>query len=317
MRPALLALALTVTGCSFFYGIGLRFVYDHQDLPEANAIADVPYVEGSDDPKHRLNLFVPLADSVRQRLWPTVVYVHGGSWIEGDRGLRFGGEDLYGNIGRYFAARGIGAAVISYRLQPRVTWREQVSDVARAVAEVREQVSARGGDPNAVVLMGHSAGGHLIGHVALDREVQEAAGLPRGAVCGAIPVSAAALDLRDRESYAIAKNYPFYQARFAPPGTPRRESAPPAPEAWEAEASVAPLVTAEAPPFLVIYAEGDYPALIRQSTLFARTLAGAGVEHEVLELPGSSHERIIAALSQDGYYAGPAMVAFVRGLECG
>lgn len=317
LRLAALALLLPLGGCTAVEGLALSFVYQPQELPSRNVTEDIVYVEGSYDPKHTLDLFMPLASEVRQRPWPTVIYVHGGGWVEGDKDLTFGGQDLYGNIGRYFAARGIGAATVNYRLQPGATWREQVSDVARAVAEVREQVRASGGDPDALVLMGHSAGGHLIGRVALDRTAQEAAGIPPEAVCGAIPVSAAALDLRDRESFEIADNYPYYQTRFAPEGTTKAETAPLAPEAWQGEASVAPLLSPDAPPFLVIYAEGDYPALIRQNEVFVSALEASGVPHEVTVVPGSSHERIIAALSQDGYYAGPAMLDFVRGLDCG
>ncbi|MEL6615294.1 MAG: alpha/beta hydrolase [Bacteroidota bacterium] len=317
MRALLLALLLPLTGCTAVEGLALSFVYQPQDLPSRNVTDDIVYVEGSDDPKHTLDVFRPLTKEVRQRPWPTVVYVHGGGWVEGDKDLTFGGQDIYGNIGRYFAGRGIGAATVNYRLQPGATWREQVSDVARAVAEVRRQVQASGGDPNGLVLMGHSAGGHLIGRVALDRATQEAAGLPPEAICGAIPVSAAALDLRDRESFVIADNYPYYRTRFAPPGTPEAETAPLAPEPWQGEASVAPLLSPEAPPFLVLYAEGDYPALIRQNEVFADALEASGVPHEVVIVPGSSHERILGALSQDDYVAGPAMLDFVRGLSCG
>ena len=316
MRLLAFLLLLPLAGCTAVTGIALDFVYDHQDLPPENVQNDVSYVEDSLDPKHRLNLFMPLADSVRQRPWPTVVFVHGGGWTTGDKDLTFGGEDIYGNIGRFFAARGMGAATVSYRLQPGATWQEQVSDVARAVAEVRRRVTASGGDPNGLVLMGHSAGAHLIDRVALDRSAQEAAGIPPGAICGAISVSGAALDLRDRESFEIADNYPYYQTRFAPAGTAKMETAPLAPEPWQTEASVVPLLTPEAPPFLVIYAEGDYPALIRQNELLIDALHASGVPHEVAIEPGNSHERIIATLSKEGKAAGPAMLGFVRGLSC-
>ena len=322
MTPTLsrlaLLLLLPLAGCQTVERIGLSFVYDHQDLPEANVTHDVPYVPGSSDPKHRYNLFLPLADSVREgaRGWPTVVYVHGGGWTEGDRDLTFGGEDIYGNIARFFAARGIGAATVSYRLQPQATWREQVADVARATAAVRERVEAEGGNPDGIVLMGHSAGGHLVSRVAVDAEARREAGIPEGAVCGVIPVSAAALDLRDRESFLIAENYGYYQRRFDPTGAPLQELPPDEVRPWQTQASVAPLLTTSAPPFLIVYAEGDYPALVRQSEIFLAALAEAGVPGEEAVVPGSSHERIIAALSRDDGVAGPAMLRFVRGLEC-
>lgn len=312
-----LSLLVALPGCTLLYRTALTFVYEHQDLPRENVRDDLPYVDGSDDPKHRYNLFLPERDAVRTRPWPTVIYVHGGSWIEGDRDLTFGGEDVYGNIGRFFASRGIGAAVISYRLQPQATWREQVGDVARATAAIRGRIVEEGGNPNAIVLMGHSAGGHLASHVALDEEVRDEAGIPAGTVCGVIPVSGAAYDLTDRRSFEIKPNFEFYGARFGMPGVTYPEMPSETPEPWQVEASVVPLVSPEAPPFLVLYAEGDYPALIRQAEVLLGVLDEAGVPHEEVVVPGSSHERIIAALSRDDYVAGPAMLRFVRGLDCG
>ncbi|MEM6326967.1 MAG: alpha/beta hydrolase [Bacteroidota bacterium] len=313
---ALLLLLVALPGCSLVYRLALPFVYDHADLPDENVRLALPYVDGSDDPKHRYNLFLPLADSVRAEPWPTVIYVHGGGWTEGDRDLRFGGEDLYGNIGRFFASRGIGAAVISYRLQPGATWREQVHDVARATAAIRERVRQEGGHPDGLVLMGHSAGAHLASHVALDPKVRNAAGLPEAAVCGVIPVSGAAYDLTDTRSFEIRPNYPYYVQRFAPPGGEHSETVPAEPAPWQVAASVVPLLTPEAPSFQVLYAEGDYPALIRQAEVLLGALDRANVPHEEVIVPGSSHERIIAALSKADYVAGPAMLRFVRGLEC-
>ena len=320
MRPALLLAALVgLSGCVLAERAVVGFVYDKARVPEANVREDLAYVDGpeADPKKHRLDLFLPVADSVRARPWPTVVFVHGGSWIEGDKDLTFGGQDVYGNVGRFFAAHGIGGAVISYRLQPGVVWQEQVHDVARAVARVRELVAEEGGNPDALVLAGHSAGGHLVARVAVDAPAQARAGLDGAAVCGVVPVSAAGLDLEDRRTYEIADNYDFYTRRFAPPGTPVTEAIPEAPAPWQREASTLPLVTAAAPPFLILYAGGDYPALIHQAGLLAERLAAVGVPHETVVVPGRSHARIIPTLSRDDQTAGPAMLAFVRGLRCG
>lgn len=309
------AAAVAATGCGALYAVGIRLVYDEAALPAANVRAGLAYVEGSPDPKHRLNLFLPLADSVRAGPWPVVVFVHGGGWTTGDRDFRFGGEDLYNNVGRYLAQRGIGAAVVSYRLLPDVRWPAQVEDVARAAAWVRGHVAAYGGDPDALFLMGHSAGAQLATRVALDADAQAAAGLPPGAVCGAIPVSGAALDLTDRETFALEDDFDYYSARFSDDGVARAE--PPAePAAWQVAASPLRLVRPGAPPFLILYAGGETGALQRQSRLLDGALRGAGVESRVVVVPGQSHTRIVPTLSRDDRTAGPAVVAFVRAQRC-
>ncbi len=306
-----------LAGCQTITGIGLSFVYDRADLPGANVRMNLPYVDGSTDDKQRLNLFLPLADSVRGEAWPTVVFVHGGGWTEGDRNFEFGGEDLYNNIGRFFASRGIGAAVVSYRLLPGATLQDQVADVARATARTRALVARQGGDPDALILMGHSAGGHLASYVALDADVQYAAGLPRGAVCGVIPVSAAALDLTDRRSFEIADDFDYYGTRFGPRGESFGELPPAGPPSqWQIDASILPLVDSNAPPFLILHAGGDYPALIRQAELLVAALGEADVSAQYVVVPGKSHARIIPTLSRDDQTAGPAMLRFVRGLNC-
>ncbi|HIG74024.1 MAG TPA: alpha/beta hydrolase [Bacteroidetes bacterium] len=316
LRLAPLALAVLLTGCQPFQRVALSFVYEPAELPDANVTDGLPYVDGSGNPKHRFTFFAPLADSVREAEWPTVVFVHGGGWTEGDRAQTFGGEDIYGNIGRFFAARGIGAATVSYRLQPEATWREQVHDVARAVEAVRQRAEAEGGNPEALVLMGHSAGAHLVTRVAVDEEEQARAGLPEAAVCGVMPISGAAFDLTDRRAFEIGENYDYYGARFGPPGE-YPELPPEGPPAeWQTEASIVPFLDADEPPFLVVYAEGDYPALIRQAEVLLGALAERGIAHEEVIVPGSSHSRIVAALSRDDYVAGPAMLRFVRGLDC-
>ena len=50
------------------------------------------------------------------------MFVHGGNWDSGDKNDRAGGADVYANIGRFDAARGLGVAVDNYRLQPAVAW---------------------------------------------------------------------------------------------------------------------------------------------------------------------------------------------------
>lgn len=304
-RWLMLALALVASGCSVIYGVAIGFVYDEVELPGAQVVHDIRYVEDSDLEKHRLNLFLPTADSVRSNPWPTVIFVHGGGWTEGDKDLTFGGADIYGNIGRYFATRGIGAATVNYRLLHDVAWPEQIDDVAAAVSWVGEHIELYGGDPDALFLMGHSAGAQLATRVALDPEA-----LPDTEafdVCGVIAVSGAAYDLVDEETYALSNDPAYYDRRFNPTGTDAD---------WQTDASPIRFAAADAPPFLILYAGGESKALQRQSRLLDAALTEAGAESEVVVVPRQSHERIILTLSRDDQTAGPAMLAFVRRARC-
>ena len=146
--------ALFLAGCQPALWVGIQFVYDEADLPAGQIKKDLAYAEGpsADPEKHRLDLFLPAPS---EENWPTVIFVHGGGWTEGDKDLRVGYQDVYGNIGRFFAARGIGAAVINYRLLgDGVQWPAQIEDVARATAYVHDHIAEYGGDPAALFLMG-------------------------------------------------------------------------------------------------------------------------------------------------------------------
>ena len=314
LLPLLAPVVVFAAGCGLVNAVGIDFFYDEVRLPEANVHLGLAYAD-DDDPKHRLNLFLPLADSVRAAPWPVVVFVHGGGWTTGDRDYTFGGEDLYNNIGRFFAQHGIGTATVSYRLMPGATWRAQVDDVAAAVGWVHAHIGDYGGDPNGLFLMGHSAGAYLAAYATLDADVLRRTHVPPDAVCGVMPVSGAALDLTDRETYALEDDFDYYSWRFSPERIARDE--PPAePFAWQVEASPITHVRADAPPFLMLFAGGETEALQRQSRLLAAALRRMGVETRIVVVPGQSHTRIVPTLSRADKTAGPAMLAFVRAQTC-
>lgn len=284
--------------------VGIPFLYREATLPAERTVLDVPYRIGlgADPERHRLDLFLPEGSG-----WPVLVFVHGGGWTSGDRALRVGGADVYRNIGRFYAGHGIGVAVISYRLQPGSDWRAQIDDVAHAVSWVHANIGAYGGDPDALVLAGHSAGAHLAAEVALDRGRLEALGVDPTSVCGLVSVSGAALDLEDAETYAVGADPAYYEARLGtddPSGD------------WRREASVVRWVDAEAPPSLVIYAGGESRALQRQARVLYQAFVAAGAPSRLLEVPGEDHSRIVLTLSRDDKTAGPAILQFIQNLPC-
>lgn len=307
-----LVLTLGLGGCGLAKSLGVGIFYDEADLPEENVRRDLAYLPDG-LPKHRLNLFLPLADSVRQRPWPVLVFVHGGGWTEGDRDLTYGGADLYNNVGRFFAARGIGTAVISYRLLPDVRWPAQVEDVAAALAWVQNHAADWGGDPDAVTLMGHSAGGQLSARVAYDEDARQRAGARPA--CGVVVVSGAALDLVDPATWETGTEFDYYSVRFSP-SRERLDGPPAEPYAWQREASPVTYVTPEAPPTLIVTARGEGDLFRTQADALERTLGAAGVPTTRTVMPSRTHELGVPDLSRDDRVVGPATVDFVRGLDC-
>jgi len=122
------------------------------------ATRDVDYW-GDHGRRHRLDIY-------RSRLAPpekapVMVYVHGGAWVIGEK--REQGKPMMFEL----VARGWVCVAINYRLSPKATWPDQIVDVKRAIAWVKEHIADYGGDPGFVAISGGSAGGHLCALLAL------------------------------------------------------------------------------------------------------------------------------------------------------
>lgn len=292
----LLLCCLPLTGgCALVKSAGMSVLYRKAPLAENRILRDLPYIAGSNSPQQRLDLFLPAGTG-----WPVMVFVHGGGWTEGDKGYRFAGQDVYGNIGRFYAARGIGVAVINYRLQPQAAWRDQVEDVARATAWVARHAPDYGGDPHRLFLFGHSAGGHLAAYAASDAPLRRRWGLPE--LAGVIGVSGAAYDLTDMQTYRLGHKIAYYAGVFNPDGKD--------PD-WQKHGSPATRIGRNSPPFLLLVAEGDDASMRRQSSHFHDLLSSRGIPNEFIIVPGQSHTRIVLTLSRPDKTTAPAILRFV------
>jgi arylformamidase len=301
-RRVLASLLLVTPGLLFSGYVAVRrarlaVLYKPASLPESQVLRDIPYRDGSIDPKHRLDLFLPQGTD-----WPVLTFVHGGGLNSGDKRLRVCGSDVYGNIGRFYAAQGIGVAVINYRLQPRVNWRAQAEDVAHALAWVSSHVGTYGGNSKQLFVGGHSAGAHLAARVALDPNPLASLGLSPALLSGVILVSGAGFDLGDTRTYELGQRLRDYEARFRC-GDPT--------ENWRSAASPITCVTPGAPPFLILYAEGEPESLQRQSQLLHAALQREQVPSQLLVVPGEDHSRIVLTLSRADKTSAPAILKFI------
>lgn len=296
---ALLALlALPLAGCGTVKGILIRTIMDKSRLPDQQIERDLAY--GSHE-RHRLDLFRPAGAG-----WPLMVFVHGGSWKAGDKELKVGSFDPYQNIGRFYAARGVGVAVINYRLQPAASWRDQVEDVALATAWLADNVAARGGDPHRIFLAGHSAGSQLISYVAA-APPWLAPKLGNARICGVIPVSGAGYDLADQETYHLGADPKFYEGAF-------RNGQPDG--VWQREASVTSNLRPGLPPFLIYFGGKEWPSLRWQNELFAKALRQAGAPVSLHVIPKLVHARMALAMSDEKRPLAPDILRFIGQQSC-
>ncbi len=92
---------------------------------------------------------------------PVLVFVHGGSWLEGSK-------DIYKFMAESLTRAGLTAVIPNYRLHPGIKFPDPVIDTTKAVAWTAREYSGR-----PIFLMGHSAGGYNILMTALDPQFLE------------------------------------------------------------------------------------------------------------------------------------------------
>lgn len=200
---------------------------------------------------------------------PVILFVHGGSWNSGS-------PADYGFVARGLAPEGFVVVLAGYRLHPRVHFPAMLEDTAAAVAWTRANVARHGGDPNRIVLMGHSAGAYNVVMTALDRQWLGREGLPDTAVAGVI---------------GLAGPYDFYpfdsdstRASFGEATDPERTQP-------------VNFVRADAPPLLLLTGEADTTVKPRNTRALARAMAEAGGGAWAGFYPGKDHADILLTLA--------------------
>ncbi len=254
-------------------------VYDVRRVP------DVAYYEGPDaDPiKHKLDLYLP----VGKKDFPVIFFIHGGAWRHGDKGWL----GIYRGLGTSWARHGIGAVVINYRLTPKVRHPEHIKDVARAYAWTYRNMVRYGGRPDQIFVGGHSAGGHLAALLATDDRYLKAEGLTLKTIRGVMPMSGV---------YDIADHIGVLDAAFGPDRKAHRDASPLC------------HARADAPPFLIIYADHDLPLCGKETAeAFGKALRDKGCTARCLEVVQRNHMTVLLGASKDADPVARAIRAFV------
>jgi arylformamidase len=159
---------------------------------EPKAYRGLAYSE-PEDKLQMLDVFAP----AEGKNHPVVIYVHGGGWHSGDK------AEVH-NKPKALTDQGFILASINYRLWTppwskgfpgTVTLKNQAQDIAKAIRWVRDHAKDYGGDPAALIVMGHSAGAHLAALVCTDERYLKAEGLSLAAIKGCVPIDGDSYDL--------------------------------------------------------------------------------------------------------------------------
>jgi acetyl esterase/lipase len=251
----------------------------------------LPYA-GTKSERQSLDVYAP---STGKGL-PVVVWVHGGGWQAGDK------KEVHKKP-QAFADKGFVFISINYRLLgDKVTIKQMAQDVAKAIRWAHDHAKDYGGDPNTLLVMGHSAGAQLAALVCTDDRYLKAEGLPLSVVKGCVPVDGDTYDVPLQIRTVEKKRAAIYRVKF---GT----------EAMQKELSAVTHVAKgkNIPPFLILHV-ADHPETRAQSRRLAKALQEAGVPAKAFPAEGKNHTTINNDLGLPGDRPTEELFKFLSGV---
>jgi len=245
-----------------------------QTAQAGDIVKDIAY---GPDPAQRLDVYKPAAP--RDGAAPVIVMVHGGGWRVGDKS----NSRVVGNKAEHFLAQGFVFISVNNRLVPDADPVQQADDVAAALAFAQGKAHDWGGDPDKFILMGHSAGAHLVALVSAD----PARALNKGARAwrGTVSLDSGAYDV---PAIMGQRHFRLYDQAFGAD-----------PAFWRAASPLYQLKTG-APPMLLVCSSKRVIAC-PESQRFAEAAKAKGVRADVLP-EDLSHGAINAELGLPGAY---------------
>jgi alpha-L-fucosidase 2 len=202
--------------------------------------------------------------------FPIAILVHGGGWSGGDK------TNVHVPPTEPFTEAGFTWFSIDYRLAPTHRWPACAEDVERAIRWVKAHAAEYQGDPDRVVLVGYSAGGHLAAYAAVtaadDTRVQ------------AVVLFAAPTDLV-ADSTRRGGLSPSLQGLFDRGPTIDVEA-----RAGLQSASPIEKLRGDSPPCMMIHGTIDESVDYEQSLNYRARMQSLGVPCELITILGGPHD---------------------------
>lgn len=217
---------------------------------------------------------------------PVAFWIHGGGWETGDK-------TQVDAKPKYFADQGYVLVSVNYRLWPQVEMETIFQDVAKALGWTHKNIAQYGGDPNRIVVMGHSAGAQLAAMICVDQRYAKAEGVPMESIRGCMPVDGDTYDLP-----AIIQTAELRQAlhRLPQPTKGHRVKFGNDPKK-HVDLSVVTHIEPNKgiPPFLILHVAG-HPDVTAQAQRLAGLLQESEVRVTVISAKDTNHNQLNARL---------------------
>lgn len=250
-----------------------RAVETPLELPAgASLIKDLPYGPG---PRERMDVYLPKQANKA----PVIFMVHGGAWRTGDKAA----QQVVANKVMRWVSQGFILVSSNYPLLPDAKPLQQAEAVARALATAQAKAPSWGGSADHFILMGHSAGAHLVALLAASPTL--AAAQNAKPWLGTVALDSAALDV---ETIMQARHMRFYDQAFGDD-----------PTYWQQTSPNYVLATGTAP--LLAVCSTLRKVACEQAELFAGHATSLNVSVSLLKL-NNTHKEINQLLGTPGTY---------------
>ena len=230
---------------------------------------------------------------------PVVIFIHGGSYVEGDKSTEVGAKP------KAFAGEGYVFVAINYRLSPAVKHPTHIQDVAKAIGWVYHNIGRFGGDSTRLFVLGHSSGASMAALIATNERYLKAEGLDLSALSGAILLDGSAYDIPRRFSEDSVEAHRLLRVFGEDPA------------GWEdASAMYHCQKDKGIPPFLIFFLTARAGGT-QQSQALSSALATAGVKVEIKPIPTVGHYKLNLELGLDTDPATADVFSFLKSYSGG
>ncbi len=218
-------------------------------------------------PETVLDILQPSVPALGNR--PGVIVIHGGGWVQGDK------ESMLETYCLPLIRHGFVAANVEYRLAKAAPAPAAVSDVLQAAKWFHDHAAQYKVDPNRIVVMGSSAGGHLALMVGM---------APASADLGPVIKIAGVIDffgIADVGDQLAGPNARKYAALWIPEQ----------PDRLELERQMSPItyVRKGLPPILALHGDADPLVPYEQSVNLTKAIKSAGGDADLITVPEGKH----------------------------
>jgi acetyl esterase/lipase len=234
----------------------------------------------------------------------TLIFVHGGSLTGGDKA-----DSDYAHVCDPFPAVRIACANVNYRLGPQHSWPAQAEDLASAIAWVRTNIAAHGGDPKKLFLLGHSSGAMLVALVGSDGRYLGKHGMKPSDLRGVMPMGSIMWDDELEQAIAQRGRDNIERNFLRDPDNRIYGSLETYQDHWPIHH-----VHPGLPPFLFLIAESEQeqPPVLKTDAKFVEEARKCGNQADYKVFDGRKHYTMIRQLHQAGDAVFAVILDFIR-----